>query len=485
VRWMSYVSLRRWAPLLLPAAEFAWLYPWLLLLSGGVNPGGVAALTPGAAAALLIGGYVLETVPAPEGRAGLRVRLGVLAGALLLGLGTVWASHYRTVPVWRPEWLGLLVQAAHDALPALPAPVLGAILAPLLIWRGMALGSREFSYFATDAAFRRGVAWSVIFVLAFAIFQDRSGFALVRPAAAGYLLAFIFLGLVMLSLARLLGVWAEAEARGGRGTPNRPWLALAVGVPALIVLVAGMLGGLAGADVWPYVRPLFRLLAPVVEAMFIILFFFAGIIARILLFALSRIPRREPVVRPEDPLGPLDEVLRRMRDFTPSPEVVSDARWGMVALALLLFSLIILAAAARRRQRQRAADEEDRESVWDRANLWKGLRRLFLRPRAARDPAEAPDAPERLTIRMLYRRVLTAAREAGMPRRPDQTPGEFEVRLRGDPAAVVEGPALGGITRAYEMVRYGAHLPSPEEIGIAEEQASRLEEGLHRRSSGG
>ncbi len=481
MRWMSYASLRRWAPLLLPAAEFTWLYPWLLLASGGANFGGPAALTPGAAAGLLMGGYFLEMVPAPAGRAGLPVRLGVLAAALLLGLGAVWASHYRAVPLWRPEWLGLLAQAAHEALPAVPAPVLGAILAPLLIWRGMALGSREFSHFVADAAFRRGVAWSVIFALVFAVFQDRRGFALVRPAAAGYLLMFVFLGLVMLSLARLLGLWAEQQARETQGAPNRPWLALAVGVPALIVLAAAMLGGLAGADVWPYIRPILQLLAPLLEAVFIVLFFFAGIIARILIFAISRIPRREPVVRPEDPFGPLDEVLRRVRDFQPSPEVVSGARWGMVALAILIFSLIILAAAARRRRRQRVEVEEDRESVWDRADLWKGLRRFFLRRRSPRAAEEPPDAPERLTIRMLYRRVLEAARAAGWPRRPEQTPTEFQARLRDEGAA--QDPELTGMTRAYERVRYGAHLPSPEEISIAEEYAKQMEDGFGRRMS--
>lgn len=483
MRWMSYASLRRWAPLLLPTAELTWLYPWLLLASGGTNPGGAAALTPAAAFGLVMGGYLLEMIPAPEGRAGLRVRLGVLAAALLLGLWAVWTSHYRAAPLWDAEWVGRLLAAAHDALPAIPPPVLGAVLAPLLLWRGMALGSREFSHFTADAAFRRGLAWSVILALLFGIFQGARAFALVRPAAGGYLLAFVFLSLVMLSLARLLSLGADGQANGMHAPPNRPWLALAVGVPALIVLAAGMLGGLAGADVWPYLKPVVRLLAPLVEALFIVLFFVAGIIARVLIFAISRIPRREPVARPGEPLGPLDDLLRRLRDFTPSPEVVSDTRWGMVALAILVFSLIILAVAARRRQRQRAEDEDDRESVWDRADLWKGVRRLFLRRRLPRAPQDAPDAPERLTIRMLYRRVLAAARAGGMPRRPDQTPGEFEARLRAE--AGVEGPALSGITRAYEVVRYGAHLPSPDDIRAAEEHAVRMEETLQRRMSDG
>ncbi len=479
----TFASLRRWAPLLLPAAEFAWIYPWLLLVSGGADPGGAAALTPAAAFLLLAGGYLLELIPAVEGRAGLRVRLGVLAAALALGLWAVWTSHFRAIPLWHLEWVGRLLGGAHDALPEIPAPVLGALTAPLLLWRGMALGSREFSHFTADAAFRRGLAWSVIFALLFGIFQGARGFALVRPAAGGYLLAFVFLSLVMLSLARLLSLWAEAQARGTRAAPNRPWLALAIGVPALIVLAAGMLGGLAGADMWPYLRPVVRLLAPLVEAIFIVLFFAAGIVARILIFAISRIPRREPVVRPEEPLGPIDELLRRLRDLSPSPEVVSDARWGMVALAILIFSLIILAVAARRRRRARAEDEEDRESVWHGADLWKGLRRLFLRRRAPHPAHEVPDAPARLAVRVLYRRVLAAARAAGMPRRSDQTPREFALGLRAEGAP--EGPALAGITRAYEAVRYSAHGPSAEEIVAAEEHTVRLEDAWQRRGADG
>lgn len=479
MRWMSYASLRRWAPFLLPAAEFAWLYPWVLLVSGSVNLDGDPALTAGAAAAVLAGGYLLALVPAPPGRSGLWARLGVLAAALLLGLAAVWSTHYRAVPLWRSEWLGLLLRAAHDTLPLIPPPVLGAVIAPLLLWRGMALGSREFSHFVAESAFRRGLAWSVLFAIVFAIYQDARGFALVRPAAAVSLLAFVFLSLVMLSLARLLGLWTEAQQEGMRGAPNRPWLALAVGVPTLIVLAAGMLGGLAGVDVWPYIAPIFRALAPLVEAVFIVLFFFAGLLARLILFAISRIPRREPVVRPEDPLGPFDEMLRRVRDFTPSPEVVSDARWGMVALAILVFSLIILVAVARRRRRLRVADEDDRESVWDRGSLWKGMRRFFLRRRPARAVEDLPDTPEGMTIRMLYRGLLGAARAAGMPRRPDQTPREFQVRLRAG-AALEERP-LGRLTQAYEAVRYGAHLPSAEEIREAGAHARQMEERLRLR----
>src|SRR4030066_611281 len=85
----------------------------------------------------------------------------------------------------------------------------------------------------------------------------------------------------------------------------RPWFLVAVGAAAFIVLTGAALGGLAGAEVWPYLAPIFRLLAPVLEAIFLVLFFFASLIARLIFYLLSLIPRRWVPPRPvmNDPTG--------------------------------------------------------------------------------------------------------------------------------------------------------------------------------------
>jgi len=472
VRWMSFGWLRRWLPLLLPAAEFSWLAPWLLFLSGAFYPEGGHILAPFPAAGLLLGGYLLASAP-PGERPLRRVRLGVLALAVALGLWAVWITHYRALPFWHPAWIWRLLRAAHDAIPAVPAPVLGAFAAPLVLWRGLVLGGREFSHFTAEQTFRRGVVWSVLFVFLFALYRDSRVFALARSVAAGYILTFFFLSLLLLALARLLGIWEEVQGKDPRSLAfNRPWFLVAVGAAAFIVLTGAALGGLAGAEVWPYLAPIFRLLAPVLEAIFLVLFFFASLIARLILYLLSRIPRRWVPPRPvmNDPIG---DVLRAVRDLEVSPQVVYGARWGMVLFVVLLLSLAIVLAVVRRRRRAAAVDGDDRESVWSRDSLLKGLRRLFVRRRLLRELTEdLTGTPEALAVRMLYRRLLRAAAEVGQSRRRDQTPREFAQVV--EPFAGNAADDLRALTGVYETVRYGAHRPSRDEVAAAQGWLERL-----------
>ena len=481
MRWMSFGWLRRWLPLLLPAAEFAWLAPWLLFLSGAFYPEGGHILAPFPAGGLLLGGYLLASAPAAN-RPLRRVRLSVLALAVALGLWAVWITHYRTLPFWHPAWIWHLLRAAHDAIPAIPAPVLGAFAAPLVLWRGLVLGGREFSHFTAEQAFRRGVAWSVLFAFLFALYRDSRVFALARPVAAGYVLTFFFLSLLLLALARLLGIWEEAQGKDPRSLAfNRPWFLVAVGTAAFIVLAGAALGGLAGAEVWLYLVPVFRLLAPVLEAIFLVLFFFASLIARLILFLLSRLPRRWVPPRPvmNDPIG---DVLRAVRDLEVSPQVVSGARWGMVLFVVLLLSLAIVLAVVQRRRRAAALDEDDRKSVWSRDSLVKGLRRLFVRRRPLRDLTDAlTGTPEALAVRMLYRRLLRVAAEAGQPRRKDQTPREYARLVESLAGSAADD--LRALTGVYETVRYGAHRPSRDEVAAAQDWLERLRTALQPRTA--
>ncbi len=472
MRWMSFGWLRRWLPLLLPAAEFAWLAPWVLFLSAAFYPQGDYILAPLAVAGLLGGGYLLGSGPTAI-RPLRQLRLRVLGFAVVLGLWAVWFTHYRALPFWHPVWIWHLLRTAHDAIPVIPTPVLGAFAAPLILWRGLVLGGREFSHFTAEQAFRRGMAWSILFVLLFALYRDSRIFALARPVAAGYILTFFFLSLLLLALARLLGIWEEVQGKDPRSLAfNRPWFFVAVGAAVSIVLAGAALGGLAGAEVWPYLAPIFRLLAPVLEAIFLVLFFFASLVARLILYLLSRLPRRLAPPQPvtNDPIG---DMLRAVRDLHVSPQVVSGARWGMVLIVVLLLALAIVLAVVRARRRAAAFDEDDRESVWRRDSLAKGLRRLLLQRRPLRGLTDdLAGAPEVLAVRVLYRLLLRTAAEAGRPRRKDQTPREFAQTV--EPLAGGAAEDLRALTAVYEAVRYGLHRPSRDEVAAARGWLERL-----------
>ena len=77
------------------------------------------------------------------------------------------------------------------------------------------------------------------------------------------------------------------------------------------------------------------------------------------------------------------------------------------------------------------------------------------------------------SVRSHYRQVLLAARPAGHPRRAFETPLELDSRL--EPLAD-EGAAraLSNLTNLYDVVRYGGHLETGEEIAACERRRRRV-----------
>lgn len=474
---MTFAAIRRYLPVLLPLTEFTWFYPWMLLLSGAfylAEPRVI--LGPVAALVLIVAGYLAATWIAARPWSAHRVRLTLLALAVAAGLWSVWMSHYRALPFWDLRWTWKLLLAAHDVLPDVPAPIVGALAAPLLFWRGLVLGDRGFSHFEADRTFRRGVAWWVTYVLIFAVYAESRAFRAARGFGA-HLLVFFFVSLVMLAVARLIEIWEESRGRTTAALPlNRPWLTLLVALVGVIVLLGTWVGGLAGMDVRGFLVPLGRALSPLLELVFMPLFFVASLIARIILLALERLPRRAlpPVERPPDPIG---DLLRRVRDMDVSPETISAARWGMVAAVVVLLSLILLFVVIRARRRPDADGGDDRESVFDGAAIWRSLRGLLRRRKARGAQAqEMGGAPEVVAVRRLYRRFLNAAARAGMPRRIDQTPSEFADGL-GPPLAAPRA-AVATLTGTYERVRYGEELPSRAQVVEADQALAEIHAAL-------
>lgn len=474
---MTFAAMRRYVPILLPLAELMWLYPWVLLLSGALYLGEPSViLAPVAVLVLLTAGYLAATWFATRSWPVHRVKFALLAVAVGTGLWAVWMSHYSALPIWDLRWAWMLLLAAHDVFPHVPTQIVGALAAPLLFWRGLVLGDRGFSHFEADRTFRRGVAWWVTYVLIFAVYAESRAFRAARGFGA-YLLAFFFVSLVMLAVARLIEIWEESRGRTTAAlSMNRPWLTLLVALVGTIVLLGTWVGGLAGMDVRGHLVPLGRALSPLLELIFMPLFFVASLIARVILLALELLPRRTlpPIERPPNPIG---DLLRRVRDMDFSPEAISAARWGMVAAVVVLLSLILLFVVIRARRRLDAGGGDDRESVWDSAAMWHSLRGLLRRRKPRRAQAqEMGGSSEVVAVRQLYRRFLAAAARVGIRRRIDQTPSEFADTL-GPPVAVPHA-AVAQLTGAYERVRYGEVQPSRAEVMEAERAFGEIDAAL-------
>ncbi len=457
--------LRACLPLAAVAMEFCWVYPWILLLTGlfyGRTP--TPLLPAWAALGLLLGGHVAVRVATSSTQPLPWTRGGVVGAGVLAGLIAVKSTYYPGYAVWDLQWAWVLLRAAHDAFPVIVPSVIGALTATALWWRGVVLGEREFTHIELERAFRRGVAWSVAFVLLFALYSDSVGFSLTGPAAT-YLLGFLSLSLVALAVGRLVGIWEESQADEEQALAmNRHWLLLLVILVGLMFLAATLLSGLISVDFWSPLLALLRPLAPVVEFVFLIVFAVAAVIARAILFVLSQFrPIRPTVPRPPTETDPLAALLRRIQELELPARLVSGARWGMVIAVVTLFIVLVAISVVRARRRKRRGDEDERESVWSTQALLVDLgaawRALWGRPRSTGAP---PEEEGSRAIRALYRELLRFGAHLGAPRLSHQTPHEYLPRIRD--RVPERAPELETMTDAYVRVRYTPHSPTPEEI---------------------
>ncbi len=471
--WHGFRLLRLSLPLVAVGMEFCWVYPWVLFFTGlsyGRSP--VPFLSAWSVCGLLVLGHLTVRValalPWP-----LRLtRVGVVAMGVVAGLSTVKITYYPEFVAWDLGWVWVLVRAAHDALPVVVPPVTGALAVTALWGRGVVLGEREFTHFEIERAFRRGVGWSVLFVLLFALYGDTAGFSLAGPAA-GYLLAFLSLSLVALAVARLVGIWEESQADEDQALAiNRHWLLLLVGVVGLIFVVATSVSGLLGMNLWAVLLAIVRPLAPILEVLFFIIFAVAMIIARGILFVISRLRFGRTAVPPAAPSDPFAEFLRRIQSIGFSPDVVSGARWGMVLVVVGVLSVLVAISVVRARRRKRQGDGDERESVWSADAALAGVGAAWRSLWARRRQVEASAGPEVNAIRALYRDLLRLGARLGVPRQRYQTPYEYLPRLH--ERLPNSGSDLVAMTDAYVRVRYTPHAPRAEEIAEAQLTLERI-----------
>lgn len=462
-------TVRRTLPTARIVMEFCWLYPWLVVIGGGLYGTDGPLLSPGWAFGLLVGAQVLVR-PIAERAATLRFSRVALVGiGVILGLLAVHQRHYVHLPVWHPAWIGSLFRALHDVFPNVHVAVAASLLAALLWWRGLVIGLREIGAIEIETAYKTGVAMIVLYLIAVAIYADTPGFVAPGADLPGPMLAFFSLGLSALALARLSTIWQTGRPDERAQVPGRVWLPLVVGIVAAIMLLASTMAGLAAADISKYLLLALRPLVPVVEALFVVLFFVASLIVRVLIAVLTHLPRGEPREIAQPPTA-IDELLRRLRELEVNRQFVEGARWGM---ALLLLALLIIGMAVTivlRRRRERKRDDDERESVWSARGALTGLTGWLRRLRVRR-AGSVLSPPEASAIRRFYRALLDLGATLGAPRKIWATPREHLPRLRGTlPEARTE---IESLTWAYERVRYGRWRPTPDDVRAAEAALER------------
>jgi hypothetical protein len=454
--WLNSNWLELLISVLVAAVEVAILAPWLAVVLGWAERG---SLDP--------------AVPVGAGLIGL---VSFWSGRIFLASGwDMAASRMLSLGIWLAMlvvWYGIVAGAGIaapltliDQLVRFDGLAFGLLLlGGLAWWRGLWLASTDDIFTAdfTRATTVRAVVSLGLMLVVLAFVSDTVAGRIFDVAVVavpiGVVASLIAATAVQVRTARLQ--IREAPDQGRRGVG---WLGAGASIALFVLVIAGLLAGTAGREVWarliwPFELAarglefvLFWLLLALVYAMFMIIYPFLWLARRLISPADEAEPEPQEVAPPA-----LPEFAEQTRDALPA--FVGQAL--QVVVVLVLVSLVVwLALRSLRRYRALAGDEDEdevRESVFSREAVLDDLGALFrsLRPRWAgrrrfRIDLNSPPA----SVRDAYRYTLVLAGRQGQPRQPRETPVDYAARLEAGDSALTE--PLDDLTRRYLRERYG------------------------------
>lgn len=467
---------------------------WLLFIAAAGNGSSSAPLLPFwwlvvvVLGAWAVAAALRRTPAAAEGR-----RSAVISSALKIAVVVGWGltvvislllspAAYRGTPIERlMPTIATDFNSGSDHIGA----IIGlALFAAYLWWRGMLLGRLSLTQHRLYIRFIAGLVAIVVAIACAAALSSQS-----RQTLGG-ILAFllpieVFVGLVGLSLARLLDALDDQRRRRLRGqsgdsptlTVTRSWIVAAFGISGGVVLVTLLLTLLVS---YGSVQAIAQALQPIGDAIMTaiswILYAFAFLLFLLLNPLISWLksvgqsaqPQPQPTPNPgsKPPATPHAQPLNGL-----PAEWLLVGRWVLLALFIAIIVLALIRVLRRFGEWNRPQEfEEERESLDGASLLGRQLRdlarRLLPRRHAPAPPLEPLPAG---SVRLLYREALQAAMKAGYARAPAETPDEYAARLRvevsvpSNSAALVApdirdsdaGQAFSILTEAYDAARYG------------------------------
>ena len=340
-----------------------------------------------------------------------------------------------------------------------------AALTLIPIWfRGVALGTSDLD----ERPFTRTVLGGFAVLLFGFVLGDNAGIESVVQIGA------IVWALTCVAAVALKNTSRPAAAQEGGGaqtglTLAATLIAITAGIAVVLLLVVGIVAGIAGSGVVePVLNGLGFVLEHIVKGIAYMLWPLFWLIERIV-----NELRTDEVFEIEilgEGIGrPLDEAELQQGESNPTAGIVLVRVFG--GIGAVLFFLLLAWLFFRRFLQRRAVEDEERESVWSEADLlgdlFGGLRNLrgrFGRGGAAREP----DAP----IAALYYEVLADADARGSPRAPSRTPLQFAPVLE----RLYRSSVPVDISSAFSAFRYAGRAPDPGVLRRLRESWERLRE---------
>ena len=304
-------------------------------------------------------------------------------------------------------------------------------------------------------------------------------------------LAYFALGIILLSQAQFSVLHAGWQIQRIQVQPNmaRRWLIWAAVFLGGVTLAAAVLP--AGYTVGP-LRALLGVITLLVNVITLILGIIVYLGAMLLSWIFPEIEAEPPEVQLATPaLG--------------TGGAGGSQDWLQILLSGLFWIIILAIAgyALLRFVRERLDRGEGQGTWWGRLLAWlHGLAQQWrtwrqgvqtrLSQRLARRQGVLPRIgapgrffslrrlPPRELVRYFYLSTLRRAARAGQPRRPAQTPYEYEAEL--DRTLPELEPDLSGLTGAFITARYSPQPVQPEEVQTAKSFWQRIKKALQRRA---
>jgi hypothetical protein len=454
--WLSSNWLELLISTLVAAVEAAIIAPWLALLVGWGDGAGFEPALPVGAGLIGLASFWSGRIFLLSGwdmAASRMLSLGIWLVMLVVWFGVV-AGAGLGAPLTFIDQLFQFDRLAFGLL----------LLGGVAWWRGLWLASTDdvFSADFTRATAIRMVAslGLALAVLGFVSGEVRSLVFDVAVVAVpvGVVCSLIAATAVQVRQARRQVRPLAEQGRGGVG-----WLGAGASIALLVLVVAGLLSGTAGREIWRRLVWPIEIAAGGLEfiltwtllllayAVFMLLYPFLWLFRR-----LASPPEEETEAQEFAPAA-LPKFAEQTQDALPA-FVVQALQVAVVVAVVALIAWLALRSL--RRYRALAGDEEQdevRESVFSRDAMMDDLSALWrsMRPRwpgGDRRPRIDLDAPP-ATVRDAYRYVLVLAGRQGQPREPRETPTDYATRLEAGDATLTE--PLDDLTHRYLRERYG------------------------------
>ena len=371
-------------------------------------------------------------------------------------------------------------QLTNSFLSSFQVTLLGGVY---LWWRGYRLARSRLQPEQAFHSFMLGLVGIILGLLLRELaFLSSSGGATGQGLAALITASFFFAALSVLALSHIRRIRAEMLRRDEESRLfSQQWPAVLLGIVTSMVLVGWLAALLFSFDIFSpviYVLSLFGdvLLVGVYYVVFLPLAYIAAGFTYAFVWFIGLFgPATDLEIRlPGQP--DIGERLTSEPNGGSPLWLLTLLRWSLVTLAMALLVYFLVRLLLRFRYRPSAEGVvETHESVgtwkdvvrdvllafftlmfWfqDRGRQWRrGVRAQVMGSRRG--------SGEEAEVRVLYRRLLVEAREAGFPRRLGETPLEYLSTLEHHLPS--EQETLERLTQGYTAVRYGEQAISEEE----------------------